>query len=407
MKHLIWAMALAACEGKTEDTGETASAEPVDCSTRTYDLPTTRGEVSGVWDAPRGRMVVFGGDEGMPENCIPKPEFLSETWAFHTDCDNFEELAVGGVAPPARTRHATALDAERGQMIVHGGRWRAGDSGNYTLHEDLWAFDLATNEWTELPSEDGPRARVAHSMVVSGDQLIVYGGNSTSAATSYVPMADVWAYDLNDKAWSRLDDDAPAGKRHFQATAISDDGAKMFVYGGGDERAYYGPFFGDLWAYRVESGTWSQLHDGTGDAPQARIMPSLIYDGTDNRLILWSGHDDSNLGNTNQVWSFDLSTYTWSMLNSGDDYANPPYGYCDFPPDFVDVDPDSPERRYFGASVLAEDEILIFGGKTDCGQINDVWGWSLTEDAWGERSGATYGEVCGRNSAGDCESLCF
>ena len=404
MKPLWLTIALVACHEPEAAKDAHASA---DCASRTYDLPTTRGEVSGVWDAPRGRMVVFGGDEGMPENCIPKPEFLSETWAFHTDCNNFEELAVDGPAPPARTRHATALDAERGRMIVHGGRWRAADSGNYSLFDDLWSFDLETNSWTELPSADGPRARVAHSMVVSGDHLLVYGGNATGSATTYAPMADVWSYDLNDRAWTRLDDDAPAGNRHFQATAISEDGAKMFVYGGGDENAYTGPFLGDLWAYRIDSGTWSQLHDGTGNAPQARIMPNLVHDGATNQLLMWSGHDDSSLGNTNQVWRFDLESNEWSLVSGGDAYANPPYGYCDFPADFVDVDMHSPERRYFGASVLAEDEVLIFGGKTDCGQINDVWGWSLNDDEWTERSRATYGEVCGRSSAGECSSLCF
>ena len=408
MRVFIFALIIG-CNAKSGDDSGAASGSdaPIDCSTRTYDLPSTRGEVSGVWDSPRQRMVFFGGDEGMPENCIPRPEFLSETWAFHPDCDNFEQLAVDQTAPPARTRHATAYDAERGRMIIHGGRWREGDSGNYTLHDDLWAFDLATDTWTELPSENGPRRRVTHSLVVSGDQLLVYGGNSTESSTSYVPMNDVWSYDLNDNTWTELSTDAAAGKRHFQGTAISDDGEKMFVYGGGDENAYTGPFFGDLWAYRVESGTWSELHDGTGDAPDARIMPSLLFDGSANRLLLWSGHDDSSLGNTNQMWAFDLSTYTWSLLNAGDEYSNPPYGYCDFPPDFVEVDTTSPERRYFGASVMTDTDLLIFGGKTDCGQINDVWSWSLESEEWAERSSATFGEVCARTSAGDCASLCF
>ncbi len=406
--RLIFLALIAGCTTKSSDSGALGDAESVvDCSTRSFDLPSTRGEVSGVWDSARGRMVFFGGDEGMPENCIPRPEFVAETWAFHPDCDNFEELAADGTAPPLRARHATALDAERSRMIVHGGRWRESDSGNYDLYTDLWAFDLTTDTWSELPSTDGPRARVAHSMVVSGDQLLVYGGNSTESSTSYVPMSDVWSYDLNDNTWTRLEEDAAAGKRHFQGSAISDDGAKMFVYGGGDENAYTGPFFGDLWAYRIETGTWSLLHDGTGDAPDGRIMPGLVYDGGNNRLLLWSGHDDGNLGNTNQIWSFDLSTNEWSLISGGDSYTNPAYGFCDFPPDFVEVDSASPERRYFGASVLTEDEMLIFGGKTDCGQINDAWGWSLETEEWNERSAATFGEVCLRSSAGDCESLCF
>jgi hypothetical protein len=402
-------LTLAACGTKdaTDSGAATGGAEPVDCTERSYDLPSTRGEVNGVWDAARGRMVLFGGDEGMPNSCIPQPEFLDETWAFHPDCDNFEQIAIEGARPPARTRHASALDAERGRMLMFGGRWREGASGNYTVLTDMWSFDLETNSWTELPSEDGPRPRVTHSMVISGDQMLVYGGNSTPAATSYFPMADLWSYDLVDHTWTRLEEETPAGKRHFHASAISDDGGKMYVYGGGDENAYLGPFFGDLWAYRVETGTWSMLHDGDGEAPFGRIMPNMIFDGAENRLLLWSGHDDGNLGNSNQVWAFDLNSNTWSPLTDGDAYANPAYGFCDFPPDFVEVDVNAPERRYFGAAVLADSELLIFGGKTDCGQINDAWSWDLETQEWTERSAATFGEVCLRSSAGDCESLCF
>ena len=35
-----------------------------DCSTRSYTVPSTRGELDGVWDAEGQRFVFFGGDEG-------------------------------------------------------------------------------------------------------------------------------------------------------------------------------------------------------------------------------------------------------------------------------------------------------------------------------------------------------
>jgi hypothetical protein len=401
---------LAACGTKEasspSDTAD-GGAGGADCEERAYDLPSTRGEVNGVWDAARGRFVIFGGDEGMPQNCIPKPEYLSETWAFHPDCNNFSQIATSGMVPHARIRHASALDAARGQMLVYGGRHREAASGNYDLFTDVWALDLETDTWSELPSDDGPRPRVTHTMVVSGDQLLVYGGNSTSSSTSYLPVGDLWSYDLVDQSWTELDDDTDAGERLFHAATVSDDGGTMYVYGGADENALFGPFFTDLWAYDVGSQTWTELSDGTEAAPLGRIMPSLLFDGARNRLLMWAGHDDGNLGNTNEVWAFELSDNSWSKLESGDSYQNPAYGFCDFPADFVDVDIEAPERRYFGAATLSEDELLIFGGKTDCGQSNDAWGWDLDQETWTERSGATFGEVCLRASAGDCESLCY
>ena len=388
-----------------------------DCSEREYTLPSTRGEVAGVWDAARARMVFFGGDEGMPVSCIPKPEFTGEVWAFHPDCNNFELLyswlaealeseAVPN-APHPRSRHAIALDEARGRMLVSGGRYRASASGDYDLFDDLWALDLATDTWAELPSEDAPRKRVTHTMVVAGDQALIYGGNSTESATNYVPLADLWSYDLVDGVWAELDSDTPAGARLFHTATVSDDGSTMFIYGGANENALFGPFFDDLWAYDVASAEWTELHSGGSSAPDGRIMPNLLFDGTHNRLLLWSGHDDGSLGNTNQVWAFDLDAKAWDNLEGGDEQTNDANGFCDFPADFVDIDADAPERRYFGSAVLSEDELLVFGGKTDCGQVNDVWGWSLDGESWTERSSATFGEVCLRASAGDCSSLCY
>ena len=410
MRTIIIFLALGCADkADTTDTGPTGSLpgmeEEVDCSTRSTEIPSTRGEVEGVWDTARERFVFFGGDQGPPESCIPKPDFLDEVWAFHPDCDNFERITPEGDGPSPRTRHSITMDHSRGRMLMHGGRSREGTSGPYDIQDDLWAYDLATDTWQELPSNDGPRARVTHSMVVAGDQMIVYGGNSTSSSTSYVPMADVWSYDLVSERWERLDADAAAGKRLFHAAAISDDGKTMYVFGGADDNAYTGPFFSDLWSYDVSSGLWTELDEGSG--PLGRIMPDLLFDGERNRLLLWSGHDDGNLGNTNEMWAWDLDGSGWTQIEDGDSYENPAFGFCNFPADFVDPDLNAPERRYFGAGAMSEDDIYIFGGKTDCGQVNDVWMWSLRDEEWTERSPATSGEVCLRSFADGCESLCF
>ncbi len=418
---------LIACAAKDEDSSDTStdradapldesgpsdtedSGTETDCSERTYSVPSTRGEVGGVWDASNQRFVFFGGDEGTPVSCIPKPEFVDEVWAFHPDCDNFEQLTPSGTPPHARSRHAVTLDPSRGQMLVHGGRYRAEESGDYTLFEDLWALDLGTATWTNLAEGDGPTPRRTHTMVVAGDTLLLYGGNTSTSSTGYVPSQQLWGYDLVDGGWTGLDGAGAPGGRIFHAASVSDDGTTMYIYGGADENALFGPFFGDLWAYDVASGDWTALHDGSGDAPDSRIWPNLVFDGANNRLILWAGHDDGSLGNTNQVWTFDLDEASWSSQEQGDTYNAPAYGFCDFPDDFVEPDFSAPERRYAGAAAIGETELFVFGGKTDCGQVNDLWTWALDGSGWTERSNATFGEICTRTFADpdDCESLCF
>ena len=399
-----------ACSGdKTSDdtAGGAGATAVVDCSDITLTVPSPRGEQDGIWDAGKGRLVFFGGDEGMPENCISSPTFVGETWAFNADCDDFELLDAGS-GPDARTRQAVALDATRNRMIIHGGRSREASSGNYDLFDDLWAFDLASDSWKELDAKDGPRARVNHTMVVAGDTLFLYGGNTSSSGTSYKPSAELWTLDLESLEWNLVEDDAAPDARLFHSMAVSDDGKKAWVYGGGDENAFTGPFFGDLWELDLASLDWTQVNKGKGGAPDARIWADLVYTGASDSLLLWGGHDDGTLGNTNQVWEYDLDKDEWSELREGDIQNASAGGFCDFPPDFVDIDPDSPERRYAGVGVWSGTDLVIFGGKTDCGQANDVWSYALAGGAWTQRSSATFGEACLRTTPeADCQSLCY
>jgi len=415
MRNLVYiALTTLGCGGKdgeaTPDRRDDSGADV--CVDRSYAVPSTRGELEGVWDAGGERFVFFGGDEGTPESCIPKPDVVSETWAFYPDCDNFELLEVSGEVPHERSRHAIALDAARGRMLVHGGRSRtvgAESTEPYTLYDDLWALDLETLAWSKLSEGDGASPRRTHAMVVAGDTLLVYGGNTATGSTSYVPSAQLWGYDLIDGGWTGLDGAAAAGGRIFHAAAVSDDGTTMYVYGGADSNALFGPFMGDLWAYDVASGEWSELHDGTSDAPDRRSWPDLVFDGASDRLLMFGGHDDQAVGLSNQIWAFDLGSQTWAQLEVGDVYNAPSNGFCDFPADFTVPDLDAPERRWGGAAVLSESDLMIFGGKTDCGQVNDLWTWSLDEQSWTERSSATLGEICFRTFADpeDCETLCF
>lgn len=402
MRKAIFTL-LIACGGG--DAPDDALEAPPDCDARPLAFPTARGEVAGAWDAGRGRMVFFGGDHGTPQNCQAQTDFVGETWAFHTDCDSFEEI-VTSPSPPARGRHVAAPDEARGRMIVHGGRFREGTSGEYTLRGDTWAFDFAADTWERLAGPNGgPSPRTNHVGVVIGDRFVIHGGNDSADGASFRPLGDTWALDLTTNTWSQLPTTGDVGARLFHAGAT--DGRRLYVYSGGDENAFFGPFFSGLWALDLETLAWSRLHAGGGGAPLGRIWANLVYDADGHRLLLWGGHDDGALGNNNEMWSFDLLGGGWKLLRGGDLPNNTSGGLCDFPHDFTLVDLGSPERRNANVGALTHDgELLIFGGKTDCGLIDDVWGWSISDGRWTLRSRATEGESCVR-AYDDCTTHCF
>jgi hypothetical protein len=410
---LVFVVGLFACTSTTSaESGESSGSESatsesetgavVDCSDRPIALPSARGEIEGAWDAARGRMLIFAGDQGTPVQCMSQTEFVGDVWAFHTDCDNFEQLqGAAGMSP--RGRYALAVDELRERVLIHGGRYRAGTSGTYTLYDDLWAYELATDTWTMLPAGATPRAN--HTAVVVDDTLLVYGGNESTDGLAFLPLGDTWAFDLASETWAQVQTSNDPPARLFHAATAGPAGY-MMVYGGGDENAFVGPFFNDLWALELATGMWSLINPGD-PGMAARTWADMLFDADGSRLLLWGGHDDTQLGNTNHIWQYDLNQGGWSQLELGDVYNAPANGFCDFPADFVAPDLDAPERRNAGAAVLTDaGELLIFGGKTDCGIINDVWSWSLADGTWTERSAATVGEICLR-AFGQCQTMCF
>jgi hypothetical protein len=134
----------------------------------------------------------------------------------------------------------------------------------------------------------------------------------------------------------------------------------------------------------------------------------MVLDPDDDRLVMLGGHDNTNLGNRNDWWFFDLEAQTWARGGSGDTLNSMANDFCDFPPDFADVDLDVPERRHAHSMVWSKmcGRTLIFAGKTDCGATDDVW--ALDDDGFTQLERATEGEVClrWRDDPSDCSNLC-
>lgn len=398
----VGAMAGLACAGGAAVPDDA----PVDCSTYGIEVPSVRAELDGAWDPGRARLVFFGGNQDVPVDCaFGATDFVNDTWEFSPACRAFRPIPDAGEVPSRRGRFARATDGER--LYVGGGRFREGTSGDYQLRRDLWAFDFASDTWARLSQGEGPPARSNHAMAHLDGKLWVFGGNSSPSGAFFAPLDDLWTYDLAAGAWQEV---AVAGPRPparlFHAMAT--DGELLYAYGGGDANAFTGPFLADLWAFDPQTSGWTLLHDGAGgpQVPSDRFWANLEYDPVSRQLLLFGGHDNTSLGNTNQVYGFDPGTGAWSRLEQGDTVANAANGVCDFPADFVDVAPGSPERRNAGVSAMTADgRLLVFGGKTDCGLINDVWNYRVG-DGWTLESPATAGEACVRASQG-CSTLCF
>ena len=407
---LVALLTLAACDSPPPagDAGPPqVDAGAVDCSGRPADAPGTRGEVNGIYDAARDRVIVYGGDTEAPIDCMPRYNLVDEMWVLHLDCNSWERMTVSG-GPGVRARHSTTLDTTENRMLVFGGRIRMG-FGEYQNFNDVWAFDLETDTWSQITTTGeapSPRSSAVVAFDAARNRLIVMGGNTSTGGLTLTGVEDTFALDLATGEWSAITEPLTGPEPRLYHGGIV-MGEALYIYAGTPN--FDGPFYADTWALDLTNDTWRVVNDGAG-APPSRFGAELFADPERGRILMAMGHDfgpPSGLGNMNDVWALDVGAGTWTMLQQGDTLDNGDASFCDFPPDFAQPQDGAPERRYSFVHAQSATHGFIFGGKTDCGNINDVWSLELGTGAWGQLRPPTGGEACNRSGRTDCSTLCF
>jgi hypothetical protein len=401
------------------DTGDPSIYWPVGscdgaaCDGDTDLAPSRRSEHAAVYDYDHDQMIVFGGITSVPIECgFPEAAYVAETWIYDAQCGTWREVA--GTRPSARGRHMSTYGG--GSMWVLGGRWRADGSasGDYTLRDDLWRFDSATETWTEVAQRGTrPAPRINGALVYDErrDRLWLFGGNSSASGGGYTPLSDAWSFDPATGEW-RDEFFATAPRPRLFHTALYDYARdRMVITGGADTSAFSNTpvYYSDVWALDLGSIAWEELV-ASGPVPPGRFWGAWVHDTARDVYVLFGGHDATSLGNLNDVWELDPDALVWTRVATGDVPDNlEDVAFCDFPPDFVAADVSLPERRNAHQLVWSPNcgRAFLFGGKTDCGAADDVW--SYADGVWTEERTAREGEICQRwrSNPDNCVSLCL
>lgn len=371
--------------------------------------PIERGDMAFAADPECNRVIMFFGDHAVPVMCGPSAsEFMTDGYAYDAGADVWTEIQVAGAAPLQRARASATWDEASKRLILFGGRYRDGTAGPYTFLNDLWAFDPATKTWEELSPQDAPGAptgRMNTSLDADPDRnrVIVHAGGTTDM-TSYFVNNETWAFDLGTRTWSRLGMTGTLpSARLFHVAALDRQAGRLYVFGGAGPDAFTAAtFFRDLWYLDFATDVWTQVPNDP-NFPAGRMKSEMSYDGARNRLLLFAGHDDTDLGNTNDLWAFDLAGQSWTLLEQGDVFAQPADGFCDFPADFATIDPASPERRESHLFDVVGDVAVMFGGRTDCGLAKDTWELDLAAPAWRQINESPLGMTCRRSGSLQCD----
>lgn len=345
------------------------------------DSPELRKYHSMIWTGTE--VIVWGGDN---ENW----ESINTGGRYNPSTDSWLEVSLVG-APGARSYHTAVWTGT--EMIVWGG---------YDQSEDLFyssggRYDPTTDSWQATFSlVPAPTARVAHSVVWTGSEVIVWGGEDSNGDTvnsggRYSPTSDSWS--------SMTMDQVPSERRHHSAvwtgsemivfggidsnydalesggrydpatdvwTATSEDnletgrfahtavwtGTDMIVWGGQNNGNYV---TGGL-SYNPASDSWIEI--SSSNEPSGRTSHSAVWTGV--QMIVWGGEGDTGITNTGG--SYDPSTDTWEST-------------------FIQVPPPNARREH--TSVWTGSEMIVWGGLDEFGQkLNTGGRYNPTTDGW-------------------------
>jgi hypothetical protein len=368
--------------------------------------PDPRRHAAAAYDADRRVVVLFGGDTCTGGSCSVAP-VLGDTWEW--DGTAWSRVATGG--PPARCRAAAAYAPARGRVVLFGGQTVTSTDfpAAAQMLGDLWEWNGST--WAQLTQLGTvPKARTLPGFACGPSSCLLFGGLDPTDPNGFSTGLLQDTYTLAGATWTRVATTGALPTGRYEPGLVYDPGRGRFVMATGFTSAYrlaadlwewdgsawvdrspspapsprdrpgmaYDPVrrrvvvFGDsgqadgrhVWEW--DGGRWYDFAPVDPSWPSTRSGPALVWDGTNNRVLMFGGTSYRN-----DLWSWNGATATWTnhvaqgaVLGS----ATQPAGRSDAGAAWDPVN----------------HQLVIFGGQGAQGRKADTWVWS---------SGATMSEV--------------
>lgn len=216
------------------------------------------------------RVVVWGGDQ------LVTGSEVNTGGRYDPVADTWTPTSTVG-APAARLLH-TAVSTG-GQMIVWGGAdFSIGplDSGG--------RYDVATDTWTATSLTGAPEARNSHTAVWTGSRMIVWGGFGPTVA-----LGTGGSYDPATDAWTPVSTAGAPAPRFSHESVWT--GSRMIVWGGDEFDGVNVTKLASGGRYDPATDTWAATT--LAGAPSARDSHTAVWTGS--RMVVWGGEDDQFL----------------------------------------------------------------------------------------------------------------
>lgn len=220
-----------------------------------------------------------------------------------------------------------------------------GGRGPDGASNELWAFDLANDAWSQvnitvdLPV---PAARFGHTATwVPGVGLVIWSGQLGSDF-----FDDIWAFDPLASHWTQLQSQgAVPAARYGSCASLGPDGDLWISHGFTADSGR----FADTRSYDFETGVWTDRTPADG-VPVERCLHDCFWSSESGNLVLYGGQT-TGVAALGDIWEYNPTTGAWTK----------------------GAGPEAPARQLYALSVFEGRGMVFGGGSLDGGYLNDMW----------------------------------
>jgi N-acetylneuraminic acid mutarotase len=413
------------------------------------------------WTDNSGNFWLFG---GTPSEYAPDGAFLDDLWEYNpltgewtwqspnstvpnclsstTPCGQTGVYGSIGVAasanfPGGRIGASTWTD-QNGNLWLFGG-YGVASSASVGYLNDLWEFNISTNEWTwqggselvDAPGVYGSKGTPASGNIPGATESAItwtdkngnlwlfsgYGEDSGDATGS---LNDLWEFNLSTKEWTWQSGSLYLGTTgvygtlglaassnlpgaRSSAASWTDSNGNLWLFGGTGYNTTGPGNLNDLWEFNPTTAEWTWQGGsstttgvsgvyGTRGTPDTSNLPGARYASSywtdqDGNLWLFGGYgatSSTNVGDLNDLWEFTPATGAWTWQSGSSSFSSSVqgesgvYGTLGY---FASSN--VPGGRVASNSWLDKSgHLWLFGGEGldsegNLGQLNDLWAYQL------------------------------
>lgn len=311
----------------------------------------------------------------------------------------------GGSGYSATGTNSYLNDLWEYDLISNNWRWLKGNNNNDS-------FGIYGTKGV-ASSNNYPGARIESVSWESNGKLYLFGGTGIATQSTIGSLNDLWVFDLQTENWTWLSGDnttsqfgnygtlnipASTNKPGSRANSVAwVNSGKLYMFGGNGAGLSGFGTLNDLWEYNISTQTWTWINGtglvnqlgvyGTKNTASANNLPGGREDAvgwiSDNKLYLFGGRgyaSTNSIGGLNDLWRYDIATNQWVWINGINNTGQSGnYGTLN-----VEASTNTPGGKANSQSWTIGNKLYLFGGYEPpfTRDNNDLWVYDLTTNNW-------------------------